>query len=224
MYEKTLIFATHILAISKKDFRHLKNDFGSKVVYINAFHAFDGKSPKEGKGKYILYHGDLSVSDNQKGVYKIIDHFTRAKLDLPLLIAGSKPPNKLIKKIKTLDSVTLIANPTEEKMQHLILNAHINIIYSFNNSGIKLKLIHSLSLGRFCVVNEKIVAGTAFSECCTVFNGSEPDSLNIIMHSLIQKEYKKNEHKLRYEILQTQFSNKENAMKIIQLTQKDHKR
>jgi hypothetical protein len=219
-YEKKLVAATHILAISKLDFYKLKDDFESKVIQVNAFHAFDGKLTKDGNGKYVLYHGDLSISDNQEGVYKIIEHYNSDLLKLPLVIAGYNPPYKLVTKINSLEGITLIQNPSDKKMEGLIANAHINIIFSSNNSGIKLKLIHSLQLGRYCVVNEKIVAGTVFKECCTVFNGSEPESLNTIMQPLIQKEYKKNDHKIRYELLLNHYSNHENAKKIIQLIKK----
>ena len=49
----------------------------------------------------------------------------------------------------------LVANPSEMEMQDMIAKAQINILPSFNNTGIQIKLLNALFNGRHCLVNKK---------------------------------------------------------------------
>ena len=79
----------------------------------------------------------------------------------------------------------------------------------------KLKLIHALVLGRFCLVNKEAVTGSEFAECCEVI--TEIGALNDCLMHLIDKEFLKHDHEKRYHLLESEFSNEKNALKIIKL-------
>lgn len=59
-YEKILKTAGSVLAISPSDHTYLNKKYHNSVL-VPAFHANDQVSIHKGSGKYILYHGNLSV-------------------------------------------------------------------------------------------------------------------------------------------------------------------
>jgi hypothetical protein len=66
-----------------------------------------------------------------------------------------------------------VVNPSEHEMQDLIRKAQINIIPSFNNTGVKLKLINALFNGRHCLVNEEAGKGSGVEQLCHVVKDAE---------------------------------------------------
>ncbi len=59
-------------------------------------------------------------------------------------------------------------NPAEVNMQLLIQNAQINILPSFNKTGVKLKLLNALYNGRHCIVNEAGIEGSGLKNLCFI--------------------------------------------------------
>jgi glycosyltransferase involved in cell wall biosynthesis len=53
-------------------------------------------------------------------------------------------------------------------MEKLIKKAQINVLPSFSNTGIKLKLLHALFCGRHCIVNNTMVEETGLENICIV--------------------------------------------------------
>lgn len=127
------------------------------IDWIPAFHAHQEVKSLLGQGEYCLYQGNLSVSENEQAALFLIQNVFQ-DLDIPLVIAGRNPSSLLLshasKKIK------IIANPSEEDMQQWIQQAHIQVLYCEQASGIKLKLLDALYLGRFCIANEAMLSGT----------------------------------------------------------------
>ena len=69
--------------------------------------------------------------------------------------------------------VCLIADPSEEELQDLIAKAQVNILPSFNCTGIKLKLLNALFNGRHCIVNKQMVEGTGLEPLCHIADGAD---------------------------------------------------
>ena len=63
----------------------------------------------------------------------------------------------LAKAVEANAHACLLANPAEDEMRDLLAKAQINVLPSFNETGIKLKLLNSLYNGRHCVVNDAAV-------------------------------------------------------------------
>jgi len=66
-YEKIFEKADRILAISENDKAYFSKEF-SRVDHIPAFHPFTEVKSKKGRGEYVLYHGNLSVAENENAV------------------------------------------------------------------------------------------------------------------------------------------------------------
>lgn len=154
MYENNMKDISHILAISKADERYLISKYpDTDVQYVPAFHAIESVTCIAGKGGYCLYHGNLSVAENIRSVRYLI-HEVFNNLDIPLIIAGKNPPEEI--KNLTNEHIKIIVNPDENEMHQLIQNAHIHVLPGFQHTGIKLKLLHALFAGRFCITNEDL--------------------------------------------------------------------
>lgn len=52
------------MAISPADVSYFAHKFGSMVKYLPAFHSNNHISSEAGDGAFVLYHGNLSVGEN----------------------------------------------------------------------------------------------------------------------------------------------------------------
>ncbi|MCS6818538.1 MAG: glycosyltransferase [Chitinophagales bacterium] len=209
-FEEELKYADHVLTISPNDYEYFSKH-GKKIHYIPAFHSNEKITSKTGKGDYVLYHGNLSVVENNQAALYILKKIApRSKHEF--IIAGKNPLESLRKEIKNQPNVTLVYNPSFETMSSLISNAHICLLPTFQNTGIKLKLINSLYKGRFCIVNKPMIENTGLEPLC--FIEENADSCIRIIDELFEKDFTEEDIKLRQEILYRDFSNINNAKKI----------
>jgi hypothetical protein len=84
------------------------------------------------------------------------------------VIAGRNAAPATIDRCKELTNCTLINNPDDAEMHRLIHEAHIHVLPTFQESGIKLKLLSSLFGGRHILVNKSMLFGTDFSNVCHI--------------------------------------------------------
>ncbi len=169
-YEKVLENANLLLTISKNDEHYFSKRF-SHVDFIPAFHPHKEIRSLTGKGDYVLYHGNLSVAENNNAV-KILLQQVFPGLGIPLKIAGLNPSRQLRNLVSQYHGVELIANPDDNAMDELIRNAHVNIAITEQATGLKLKLLNTLYNGRFCIVNDKMLSGSKLDELCVVANNA----------------------------------------------------
>lgn len=211
-YETVLKKADKILAITKKDEKYFNEKYGSKSSYLPVFHSNSHVLNLSEKGKYAFYHGNLHVNDNRKAIEFIIDAFKQ--IDFPLYICGDFK-NIKIPSIKKYSNIKFIQLEDELQLENLLKDAHINVLPTFNESGIKLKLLNSLYNSRFCLVNEKMIAGTGLKDLCSIFNNKK--DLISMTKILIKSNYTIEDFKKRSDVLNSKFNNQENAKKIVQL-------
>lgn len=214
-FEKKIKDVNALLVISKGD----KDYFGKKYSsianhYISAFHPNEKVDGKEGRGEYILFHGDLSVKDNEEAVLFLLNNVAES-VDCQWVISGLNPSNQLKEAIAKTKNVILKSNVSNEEMEKLIKNAHVNILLSFHSAGMKLKLLNSLYKGRFCVVNDFMVKDSGLEELCYVENKS--DNLINVLNVLLEKEFTSAEIFKRKKYLEIEFSNKKKAEKIVEI-------
>src|SRR6202040_2913507 len=117
----------------------------------------------------------------------------------------------LKKEIKNIPNIKLVESPTFEKMSGLMANAHINLLFTFQNTGIKLKLLNSLYRGRFCLVNSKMVNNTGLERLCIVEDN--PTAAKRIITGLMESAFTQHEIDKRSRILAEGFSNEANALR-----------
>lgn len=212
-YEKVLKNATQLLCISPNDNYYFDHNYGHSH-FIPAFHPFSQIKSKLGRGKYILFHGNLSVSENIQAVeYLLANVFSKIKL--PVIIAGKNPGTRLAQKISQYAHIQLVSNPENDQMETLIQDAHISLLPTFQDTGLKLKLLASLFSGRFCIANTPMIHKTGLEHLC--YLADTPNEMINRVTELFEQDFNLEEIEKRKLILEDAFSNHQNAMKIIRL-------
>ncbi|MBC7776202.1 MAG: glycosyltransferase [Phycisphaerae bacterium] len=210
---KVLLHADEIIAISGTDeayYRALK----ANTHYIPAFHPNTAVESQLGRGEYVLFHGKLSVPDNELAATWLIEEVF-SEFDIPFVIAGMDPSDRLRELVSQHDHVRLIENPDEAEMNSLLTKAQINLLVSSQSSGVKLKLINALFRGRFCIVNDHMVRGTGLAKLCYVRNSAA--AMRQTIEALINVPFEQGKIAERRAILEVEFSNAENAKKLMSL-------
>jgi hypothetical protein len=202
--------------ISENDATILQNEYKlSNVKFLPAFPAWQNVIGQEGQGNLCLYHGNLSVPENEKAAaWLICKVFTKARV--PFVIAGKKPSRRLQKIAGLCQHTCLVADPSETEMNDLVRKAHIHVLPCFNKdvTGIRLKLLHALYEGRHCVVNDPMVAGTGLEDACHI--GTNATAFASIIMQLYHQPFTKEEIILRKQLLGTTYDNEKNTQQLIQ--------
>ncbi|MEJ0101113.1 MAG: glycosyltransferase family 4 protein [Bacteroidota bacterium] len=160
------------LCVTDADLEKFKEIYHvSNIKKMPSFLGWQNVKSLEGKGSFCLYHGNLSICENEKAAIWLLDKVFR-KIKLPFIIAGKNPSKSLDKIAHLCKHTCLVANPSEDEINDLIQKAHINILPSFNTTGLKLKLLHALFQGRHCVVNDAAVDGTGLAGACHIGNNA----------------------------------------------------
>lgn len=212
-YEPILKAASHLLSISPSDCAYFSKKYGYSQL-VQAFHPYAEVKSKPGRGKYILFHGNLSVAENIQAVDFLLEDVL-GEITFPMFIAGKNPNQNLVQKVKSLSNVQLISNPSGEQMEKLIEDAHICLLPTFQSTGIKLKLLASLFSGRYCIANSMMTDNTGLEHLCHTAN--TPRKMVDAVIQLFDHEFTEEEIAKRKEILARDFSNHLNALKIVEL-------
>ena len=211
-FEDDLQYANKIFAISKSDYEYLRFSY-ENIYYVPAFHSNADIISKPGKGDYILYQGNLSVAENNQAAMFIAMKVAEG-MPFKFIIAGKQPTSALKKGIKNIPNVELVESPPFEKMAELMANAQINLLFTFQSTGIKLKLLNSLYRGRFCVVNSKMINNTGLEDLCIVEDN--PTAAKRIITELMKKPFTQQDIDGRRATLESEFSDHASALKIAQ--------
>ncbi len=155
-----------LLCITKKETDYYKNlKFKAVTVPTVVFHHVNKTEVKD----YVLFHGNLSVNENEEAVHVLLKEITKTPISLPLLVAGKNPSIQL-KTILEKANVQLIESPSEKEMFQLLNEAKMHLLFSNQTTGIKLKLLNSLATNRPVIVNEKVIEGTDLADSCIIWN------------------------------------------------------
>jgi len=211
-YEKILKNADQLLSISPNDNLYFDRKFGNSH-FSPAFHPFNEIKSETGKGDYILFHGNLSVAENKQAVSFLIKNVI-PRIEQQVIIAGKNPTVELARKIQSLPNVRLITNPDGRQMDELISNAHICLLPTFQDTGLKLKLLASLFSGRFCIANTPMIHKTGLEHLCHL--ADTPEEMIGAINKLFDQEFTSTEIEKRRIILEDNFSNHRNALRILQ--------
>lgn len=213
-YEKILKHADYVLSISAADHQYMQKKYHNSIL-IPAFHPNDAVEIQKGSGKYILYHGNLAVGENNHAaLYLVKEVFSKVRI--PCIIAGNNPSGELVKACQKHPHIRLVADWDNNRIMDAIAKAHINVLPTFQGTGIKLKLLNALYRGRYCVVNPIMVSQTMLEEACIVA-GNADDMVQAVEHCWKQ-DFREKDIARRKEILSTGiYDNLHNAGEIIKL-------
>jgi glycosyltransferase involved in cell wall biosynthesis len=200
-----------ILAISAAEEQYFAERH-QRVLYLPAFHPFDQPDIKPGTGDYALWHGDLTIEDNVKGVLRIAP--ACAKSGLRLIIAGRAPSPVHEKKLRSLKNIELRMDVSTDEMTGLMQNAQVHVVESSNPAGFKIKLLAALFTGRHVVARDHLLDPQLGTVAYAFSN--EQQLLNI-MHQIAHVPADRSLLAKRKSVLLPRFSNLHNARQVVHL-------
>ncbi len=212
-YQSNLKSANIIISVSQKDAITLLENF-KQTVYIPAFNQQKSVKSLAGKGDYLIYHGNLSVEENEIAILWLIEKVW-SKLNYHVIIAGKNPTQRIIDAIKPYSQITLKSNISQNEMNELQINAQIHCLITFQDTGIKHKLLNALYIGRFVLTNNLMVNGTGLENLVILAN--TPLELISKIHLLMMNSFDEVNIQKRKTILYCEFNNQVNAKKLMEL-------
>jgi hypothetical protein len=208
-YEAIIAKKYLMLCISDYDRSFYGAEFKAKnAMFLPAFTGHTESTATIGTGDYLLYHGNLSVNENHSIAKWIIEKIAD-NVSLPVKIAGKNPNARLQKIAKKKTNVEIIANPTDVEMKILIAEAQIHLLPSYNNTGVKLKLLNALFAGKYCITNPAGVVGSGLEQLVHIAN-SDAESIQLI-NELQKKLFTQEDKTDRSEALAQLYNDNKNA-------------
>lgn len=211
-YEMKIASLADFLAVTEADCEVYRKAFNcSQIQLLPLFIPGWQISCREGMGTYCLYHGDLSVDANEKAVHWLVTKVFDT-LRLPFVITGRNPTASLRQLVTRYQHCCLIANPSEDELQDMLVKAHIHVLPSFTDTGIKWKLLNALYHGRHVVVNGLTASGSGLETACHIVE--TPDAFRHLIAQLYHEPFSEKDVEIRRSILKNRFDNAANAEKL----------
>lgn len=180
--EEQVFKSTSLLCITKKEQKYYRN-LGFEALHVPTVFFSEIQNTIFPSENYLLFHGNLSVSENENAVQQLIDENKKEKFTFKMCIAGKNPSKELKEQVEAAH-FEIVVSPTETEIKKLIFGAKAHLLLTHQATGIKLKLIHALSSNRPVIVNEKMVQGTGLEDSCFVWD--EKSSLSSFVNEVLQ--------------------------------------
>ncbi len=210
-YQKDLEKDIPLACLSQTDLQVMGEQFCfNNLSFVPCFLPWQDVRSQIGRGGYCLYHGNMSVPENNAAAHWLIDHVF-SKMRVPLVIAGNGIDAALMKNCESYPNVRLINNPSIAAIDDLVRNAHVHVLPSLNNTGVKLKLLNALLNGRFCVANNKGVSGSKIESGIVVKENG--DEWVAAIQELMTRSFTPEDKNERYKLLAL-YDNRKNAKKL----------
>lgn len=202
-----------VIALSINDFNYITN-LGLTSTYLPLFHGNSIKEYSSSFGKYAIFSGDLKTSENKKSLKFIVSVFEKLNMYKLVIVVNDEINfvNKLVSGNKNMEVIKLY---DFEHLKQLYADAHIAIMYSFQQSGTKLKLVNALYNSRHCLINDNIVDDPRVTSICNIAN-SKVDFENKINY-LIKKPYTIEDYNIRKKVLLEVYDDNLNAIKLSEM-------
>lgn len=212
-YEREIAQKATILALSDQDVTIYREEFGADhIAFLPAFLPYSMAAGKTGNGNYCLYHGNLAINENEEAATWLLQHVFN-KVELPFVIAGKNPSKKLERLAHRRQHTCLVSNPTDKEMLDMIGKAHVHVLPSFNNTGIKLKLMNAVFNGRHCLVNKAGVEGSGLETLCHI--AEDALSFQQKIRELYQQPFTTEDLEKRQDLLLNTYNNEKNARELM---------
>ena len=205
-FEPVLTSANYNLAIQENDLAHFKQ-YSKKVALLPASIPEICMNFNSETAPFCLFHGNLSVAENENALRWILKNITFPK-GMLFVVAG-KNPSSIIQSVCAQLEVELVANPSDREMKDLIQSARVHLLYTEQSTGLKLKLLNSLSSSGHVLLNDKMLAGTGLKELCVVANSVEEYTHQLTV--LCSKPLSKEAFDTRNNYLSSHFSTQKNC-------------
>ncbi len=212
-YERAIANKAVFWPVSTEDTELYKKTFhAERINFVPVFLPWNEVSTEPGKGCFCLYHGNLSVNENEKAADWLLNNIFDT-LEIPFVIAGKNPSLPLQTLAHSHAHTCMAVNPSDVEMQDLIKKAQVNILPSFNKTGVKLKLLNALYNGRHCLVNEAGKEGAAIEGLCSIAETAA--DFKMMITKLFDQHFTEEALQERQHLLQTMYDNEKNAKQLI---------
>lgn len=213
-FEKQLSGVDDILCVAKMDIPHFAAY--TKTHHIPPFFHSEnsGKISDEEAVEQVLFQGNLSVKENEHAALYILESIAPLTTN-KIVIAGKDPSPRLIQAAEKVHNVELIDTPPIEEMDALIKNSRVNLLMTFQQTGIKLKLLHALESGQHIIINDKMDDSGIFAALCHVEN--DPKKIAEKMDELMDIPFTQIEKEKRDLAFAENYGNTANAKRILEI-------
>lgn len=211
-YEKHLPGDIALAAITESD-RDLLRDNKINSFLLPAFHSNESVQSMAGHGNYILFHSDLSISENIDSLSFFIRK-VKPQSFAKFIVAGRKPSKALIGELEMIQNLEIVADPDQSEMENLVKNAHINLVHARHKTGMKLKLLSALFQGRHCIANSHAIESSGIESLCHL--AQTKTQWQELIQILLEKPFTENEIEERRKLLQLEYSNSTNIKILLQ--------
>ena len=215
-FQQNVVASQLLIAVSKKDADYLQKEFPqNKVEFVPCFHGNDEVTSMAGQSGFLLYHGKLSVKENEKAALYLVENSFSRLTPFRCIIAGMNPSTRLLKAAFRYDNITVEANPSVEQINERIRTAQINLLVTFQDTGLKLKLLNSLFAGRHVAVNPMMLVGSGLDELCHI--ADTPEKMIEVCRELLITPFSTAMLEKRRKLLFPVFSNQYQAKRIVEM-------
>lgn len=211
-YQSQLAHADHLFCISPSDLEHFSSINPSSSL-ITPLHSNWAVSFSENKQPYCLYHGNLAVGENEEAALFLVQKVFKG-FDNELKLFGNGASSALKNAVDAQPNVSLIEGG-HEKLAPLLENAQINVLATFQSTGMKLKLLHSLFNGGHVLTNEQMVRNTGLESLVTL--ADTPESFREKIKELMNRSFTAQNYELRKQLLKAGYSNVVQARRMIEV-------
>lgn len=211
-YQKKLLKKFEaVFCLSEKEYHEVES-YSKNAHMIHIFHGNESVKELDQKGKYFLFHGDLTTADNKRALNETIGLF-KTLPQYQLVVASDRASEDIKNKISAVENISLTPIQTTENLYRLLEGAHANILISYQNSGTKVKLFNTLYNSRFVIINGNITDDPVLTNLCLY--GDDMSQIRQQIITSAGKDYHDTEK--RKNILEASHSDKAKADEIVKL-------
>jgi hypothetical protein len=211
-YQKKLLSKFEaVFCLSEKEYHEVES-YSKNAHLIHIFHGNPSVKQLDKKGKYFLFHGDLSTADNKRALNETISLF-KTLPQYQLVVASDRAGEDIKNKISAVENISLTPIQTTENLYRLLEDAHANILISYQNSGTKVKLFNTLYNSRFVIINGNITDDPVLTNLCLY--GDDMSQIRRQIITSAEKDY--HDADKRKDILEASHSDKAKAEEIVKL-------
>ncbi|PHR69584.1 MAG: hypothetical protein COA67_09220 [Lutibacter sp.] len=171
-YESILKKVDGIFTISPFEHAYFLEKYGEKATYIPAFHEVTKNFiHTDNSKKTVLFHGNILVPENIRAILFLISIYKNSIYNL--VIASSHQNKNINTEIDKHKNIQFVNLKSQDDLKQLFRTAHINVLPTFQKTGIKLKLLNALYQGKFIIANNNMVEDTGLEELTEIANSKE---------------------------------------------------
>ncbi|MEY3245689.1 MAG: hypothetical protein RL253_846 [Bacteroidota bacterium] len=187
---------------------HITSQFNSLALFTGMPPVFH----QPGNGHFCLFYGRLSDEETSYAASWLLEHVFNT-LEIPFVIAGSRPSTHLENAAHVRQHTCLVSNPGEKEMQDLIKKAQVVLSPAFIQHEEDDHLLQAMALGKHVLINPKSSRKTQSIACCHLVQS--PEEFIEKTRTLFETPFSEEEKYARQHLLNAKFQDEKSLEKII---------